>query len=51
MNMKLFITTLVLGSQPKQSHEKVQAESARKCEGMSPHIPKWAPTLEIRVPT
>ncbi len=24
--------------------------SARECEGMNPHIPKWAPTLGIGVP-
>jgi len=25
-------------------------ESVRRCEGMNPHIPKWAPTLGVRVP-
>jgi hypothetical protein len=24
--------------------------SVRKCEGINPHIPKWAPTLGIEVP-
>jgi hypothetical protein len=24
--------------------------SVRKCEGMNPHTPKWAPTLGVRVP-
>jgi hypothetical protein len=24
-------------------------ESARECEGMSPHTPKWTPTLGVRV--
>jgi hypothetical protein len=51
MNMKLFITTLTLGSRLKQRHEKVQVESARECEGMSSHTPKWTPILGIGVLT
>jgi len=25
-------------------------ESARECEGMNPHTPKWTPTLGVKVP-
>jgi hypothetical protein len=57
----MIVTTLALGLRPRQRHRKVQAESAtqeshshfwsvRKCEGMSPHIPKWTPTLGIKIP-
>jgi len=57
---KHVITTMALGSQPKQVHGKVQAESVtweshshfRECEKvwkMSPHISKWTPTLRVRV--
>ncbi len=28
----------------------VQPNSVGKCEGMSPHAPKWTRTLEIGVP-
>jgi hypothetical protein len=56
-----FVTTLTLGSRPKQGHGMVWAKmqprshihtfgSVRKCEGMSPHTPKWTPTLGIGVP-
>jgi hypothetical protein len=52
------VTTLTLGSQPKQRHEKVQVEGAtreshlhsQKCEGMNPHTPKWTPTLGVKIP-
>jgi hypothetical protein len=50
MNMKLFVTTLTLGSRLKQRHEKVQVENAREFEGMSSHTPKWTPILGIGVP-
>jgi hypothetical protein len=60
LDVKLPITTLALGSQPRQGLTKVQAnrslgvtfyapESVGQCEGMNPHTPKWAPTLEIGV--
>ncbi len=26
-------------------------KSVKKCEGMSPHTPKWIPTLGIGIPT
>jgi hypothetical protein len=49
------VMTLTLGSRPKQMHGKVWAENAiweshthsQECEGVSPHIPKWIPTLEV----
>jgi hypothetical protein len=56
------VTTLAMGLRPKQRHGKVRAKSATReshlhfwecegvCEGMSPHIPKWIPTLGIGVP-
>jgi len=25
-------------------------ENIRRCEGMNPHTPKWAPTMGVRVP-
>jgi len=46
-----FVTTLALGSWPRQ-----KLGSARECEGMNLHIPKWtstpkrAPTLGVEVP-
>jgi hypothetical protein len=54
------VTTLALGSRLKHGHGKVRAEnatreshlhfqSARECEGMNPHAPKWIPTLGVRV--
>jgi hypothetical protein len=53
----LNLTTLALGSQPRQRHGKVQAKShihtpgsVRGCEEMSPHTPKWIPVLRIGVP-
>ncbi len=53
-----FVTTLNLGSQPKQRHGKVRAKSAtrkshlhswssRECEWMNPHTPKWTLTLGV----
>jgi hypothetical protein len=53
------VTTLVLGSQPKQRLAKVQTENEtweshfmlpRGYEGMNPHTPKWAPTLGVGNP-
>jgi len=48
------ITTLVLGSQPKQGlvrlRAKREAGSEKKCEGMNPHTSKGASTLEVGVP-
>jgi hypothetical protein len=57
----LGVTTLALGSRPRQRLAKVQAKnevaritfhvirSAGKCEGMSPHTPKWAPAWGVGV--
>jgi hypothetical protein len=39
--------TLTLGLQPRQGHGKVWVESARECEGMNPHTPKWIPIWEL----
>jgi hypothetical protein len=40
----LVVTTLALGSQPRQGLAKVwdknEPRSARECEGMNPHTPK-----------
>jgi len=56
------VITLALGSQPKQGVARLRAkrlnpvimphapESARKCEGIDPHIPKGTPTLGVGVP-
>jgi hypothetical protein len=55
------VTTLAVGSRPRQGHVKVQAKSEpgnhiscfRECkrvQGNEPHIPKWAPILGVRVP-
>jgi hypothetical protein len=52
---------LSLGFVPKQRLTKVWAKneprnhiscsrSAKKCEGMNPHTPKWTPTLGIGIP-
>jgi hypothetical protein len=30
--------------------DKNEPRSARECEGMNPHTPKWASTLEVVVP-
>jgi hypothetical protein len=56
------VTTLALGSWPRQRHGKLSCRlgvqptihihirgSVRKCEGMSPHTPKWTPTLGIGI--
>jgi hypothetical protein len=56
----LNVTTLVLGSRPRQGFTKVQAKSevgitfhvpgnVGECEGMNPHTPKWAPILGVGV--
>ncbi len=56
----IVVTTLSLGSQPRQGHGKVRVESVireshshsrelKNCEGMSPHTPKWTPTLGVGV--
>jgi hypothetical protein len=56
-----FVATLALGLRPKQGPTKVWTKvspgvtfhvlgSARECEGMNPHTPKWAPTLGVGVP-
>jgi hypothetical protein len=53
------VTTLALGSQPRQGHGKVRAKSAireshlhsrsvKECERMNPHTPKWILTLGIK---
>ncbi len=54
-------TTLTMDLWPMQGLAKVQAKSespwitfhaprsVRKCEGMNPHTPKWAPTLGVGV--
>jgi hypothetical protein len=50
--------TLILGSQPRQRHGKVWAESttweshlhSQECEGMNPHIPKWTFILGVGIP-
>jgi phage-related protein len=59
--LKTIVATLALGSWPRWRLAKVQAKneawelhfmlpgSARECEGMNPHIPKWAPTLGVGV--
>jgi hypothetical protein len=58
--LTIFVTTLALGSQPRQGHGKVRtksvtweshshSQSVRKCEGMNTHIFKWTPTLGIRI--
>jgi hypothetical protein len=36
-----------LGVQPRSHIDTL--ESARKCEGMSSHTPKWTPTLGVKV--
>jgi len=51
------VTTLTLGSQPRQRHWKVQAKNATResrshsqeceCEGMNPHIPSGSPLWEL----
>jgi hypothetical protein len=54
----MLVTTLTLGSQPKQRHEKVRAKSVTQeshlhsweCEGMNPCISKLTPTLGIETP-
>jgi len=54
------VTTLTLGSRPKQGAWKGAGQecnlgvtftfkNARECKGMSPHTPKWAPTLGVGV--
>ncbi len=46
-----YVTTLALGSRPKQGlarlRAKRQPENDGKCEGMNPHTPKGAPTLGV----
>jgi hypothetical protein len=56
-----FVTTLTLDSRPKQRLVKLVGQewnmgvtfhapkSARECEGMNPHTPKWALTLGVGV--
>jgi hypothetical protein len=34
----------------KVAGQEKELRSERKCEGMNPHTPKWAPTLGVRVP-
>jgi hypothetical protein len=45
------VTTLTLGSQPKQRLARLRAKrkigSEGKCEGMNPHTPKGVPTLGV----
>ncbi len=47
------VTTLALGSRPRQGlsrlRAKREAESEGKCEGMNPHTPKGASTLGVGV--
>jgi len=55
------VTTLTLSSQPRQKHAKTQAKNATwepylhswecegMCERMSPHTPKWTPTLGVGI--
>ncbi len=54
------VITLTWASRPKQRHGKVQAKmqhgshihifgNVKECEGMSPHTPKWTPTLGVGV--
>jgi len=49
----LIVTTLALGSRPRQGlarlRAKREAESEGKYEGMNPHTPKGVSTLEVRV--
>jgi hypothetical protein len=56
-NQEYIIMTLTLGLRPRQRHGKMRVNNhihtlrnARKCKGMSPHTPKWTPTLGIGVP-
>jgi len=54
---KCGVTTLTLGSRPRQRHGKVQVGSAtwesylhsRECEGMNPHTPKWTFILGVGI--
>ncbi len=41
-----YVTTLALGSWPKQRHGKVWVENATQ----ESHTPKWTPILEVRIP-
>jgi hypothetical protein len=56
----LIVATLALGSRPRQGLTKVRAKSevgvkfyvpgsAKECEGMNPHTPKWVPILGVGV--
>jgi hypothetical protein len=51
------VTTLALSSWPRQKLGKVWAinhihilGNVGECEGMSPHTPKWIPTLGVTIP-
>jgi hypothetical protein len=48
------VTTLTLGSQPRQGFARLQAKrkprSAKECEGMNPHTPTRTPILGVGVP-
>ncbi len=50
----LVVTTLALGSQPRQGLARLWAKtkpgSEGKCEGMNPHTPKGASTLGVWSP-
>jgi hypothetical protein len=49
--VRLLVTTLALGSRPRQGVARLQAKrkpgSARKCEGIDPHTPKGTPLWEL----
>jgi len=49
--MLIIVTTLALGSWPRQGLARLQAKrkpvNEGKCEGMNPHTPKGASTLGV----
>jgi hypothetical protein len=60
-NGKWIVTTLALGSRPRQGGYKVAGQeggpgvtshalgSGKECERMNPHTPKWTPIVRIGV--